>query len=242
MNRDVDTVLAFLPARTPAAWLEQAPQHLHELLVDHANCEKKAAGTALSLLYRYTDRPVLLKALSRLAREELKHFEQVLAELARRGLDYPALSASRYAAGLRRLVRSHEPARLLDTLLCAAVVEARSCERFLGLVEVLEAPLADFYARLLASEARHFELYLDAARALATDAAARADLDGRLELLLAEDRQLITTPDRAFRFHSGPLAPAQCSGRESDGGTLPAAGVTGDARAAASRSWASVSS
>jgi len=208
---DVDAVLAFLGSRTPAAWLAQAPAHLQELLVDHANCEKKAAGTALSLLYRYTDHPALLKPLSRLAREELKHFEQVVAELGRRGFAYPPLSPSRYAAALRRLVRSHEPARLVDTLLCAAVVEARSCERFLGLVEVLEAPLANFYERLLASEARHFELYLGFAERLckAGGAGAGEDLEQRLGRFLAEDRRLIATVDSEFRFHSGPVAPPQ---------------------------------
>jgi len=238
MNADVDAVLRFLGSRTPAAWLAQAPEHLHELLVDHANCEKKAAGTALSLLYRYTDHPELLRPLSRLAREELKHFEQVVAELARLGLAYPPLSPSRYAAGLRRLVRSHEPVRLVDTLLCAAVVEARSCERFLGLVDVLEAPLAGFYERLLASEARHFELYLGFAERLYEDArpGPGESLAERLALFLAEDRRLIALPDSAFRFHSGPLAAPQCRGRASEADRLPAAGVTGESSADLSRS------
>lgn len=193
-------VLEFLDCRTPDAWFEQAPAHLSELLIDHANCEKKAAGTALSLLYRYVDRPELLRTLSRLAREELRHFEQVLTHLAAREIDYVHLSASRYAAGLRAAVRPREPERLVDTLLVGAIVEARSCERFVGLIEVLPEGLGGFYRRLLDSEARHYGQYLGLARRYA-----EAPIDESLERLLALDRELITAPDKEFRFHSGPL-------------------------------------
>ena len=194
-------VLAFLPCRTPPAWFEQAPAHLPELLVDHANCEKKAASAALSLLYRYVDRPELLMVLSKLAREELKHFEQVHAHLLERQIKYVQLSASRYAAGLHKLVDGSEPQRLVDTLLIGAIVEARSCERFLGLVEVLPEDLAGFYRRLLDSEARHFRQYLDLAGRYAP-----APFDDRLGELLAADEALVGATDTEFRFHSGPLA------------------------------------
>ncbi len=199
----IDEVLAFLPVRTPDRWFEQATEHLDELLIDHANCEKKAAGNALSLLYRYVDRPELLQALSRLAREELRHFEQVHEILERRSIPYVHLSASRYAGGLKSLIRDREPERLVDTLLMGAIVEARSCERFLGLIEVLPADLADFYRKLLESEARHFKQYLGLAEQYALE-----PVTGALEALLARDAELISEPDPVFRFHSGPLSSA----------------------------------
>lgn len=197
----IERVLAFLGSRTPARWFEQAAQHLDELLIDHANCEKKAAGTALSLLYRYVDKPDLLMTLSRLAREELRHFEQVHDILEQRQIAYLHISPSRYASALKTLIRSDEPARLVDTLVMGAIVEARSCERFLGLVQVLPEDLASFYQKLLDSEARHFEQYLGLARRYA-----EAPIDGVVERMLARDAELISAPDEHLRFHSGPLA------------------------------------
>lgn len=198
----VADVLDFLACRTPAAWFEQAPAYLDVLLIDHANCEKKAAGTALSLLYRYVDKPELLRTLSRLAREELRHFEQVEALLRSRGIDYVHLSSSRYAGALRAGIRPTEPGRLVDTLLVGAVVEARSCERFLGLAGVLPGDLARFYTRLLASEARHFRHYLDLAERYADG----ESIAPALQRLLQKDAELVSTPDTELRFHSGPLS------------------------------------
>ena len=199
-TRDVRRVLEFLNCETPKQWYVAAPDNVNLLLIDHANCEKKAAGTALSLLYRYVDRPELLQVCSRLAREELRHFEQVHALIGERGIDYKHISSSRYAAGLRRCVRTTEPERLVDTLLVAAVVEARSCERFLGLCRVLDDELAAFYRRLLASEARHFQQYLSLAQMYAT-----APFDDKLAELLTIDAQLVLEADEEFRFHSGPV-------------------------------------
>ncbi|HEY5644657.1 MAG TPA: tRNA-(ms[2]io[6]A)-hydroxylase [Pseudomonadales bacterium] len=194
-------VLDFLLCPTPAAWFAQAVDHLDELLIDHANCEKKAAGNALSLLYRYVDRPELLRRLSRLAREELKHFEQVHVVLESRRIEYVHLPPARYAAGLRELIRTSEPERLIDTLLVGAIVEARSCERFSGLLRVLPEDLCRFYRKLLASEARHFADYLDLARRYAVE-----PVDAQLSRLLERDAALVSAPDSEFRFHSGPLA------------------------------------
>ncbi|MEZ5550440.1 MAG: tRNA-(ms[2]io[6]A)-hydroxylase [Pseudomonadales bacterium] len=196
----VQRVLKFLPCRTPQAWLDQVPAHLPELLIDHANCEKKAAGSALSLLYRYVEHPELMSALSKLAREELRHFEQVCEHLAARKIPYRHLSSSRYVASLRSHIRTHEPWRLIDTLLVCAVVEARSCERFLSLAGVLPEDLAAFYRKLLASEARHFTGYLHQAERLAGESCAE-----KLAQLLTAERDLILSPDTDFRFHSGPL-------------------------------------
>jgi tRNA-(ms[2]io[6]A)-hydroxylase len=136
-----------------------------------------------------------------LAREELRHFEQVHALLRARGFGYVHLSSSRYAGALRQRVRNREPDRLVDTLLTGALVEARSCERFLGLIEVLPPDLAAFYDKLLASEARHFERYLELAECYAD-----SDFGAKLAELKTLEASLITEPDRDFRFHGGPLA------------------------------------
>jgi tRNA-(ms[2]io[6]A)-hydroxylase len=189
----------FLYCATPAAWVEWALANPETLLVDHANCEKKAASTALNLMYRYVDRHRLLQRLSRLAREELRHFEQVIALMRARGIDYPQLSAARYAGELRQLVRSHEPARLVDTLLVGAIIEARSCERFAALAPVLDAELAGFYRSLLKSESRHFGDYLQLAR----EASSAEEVAQRLPRLLQRERELIESADTEFRFHSG---------------------------------------
>ena len=198
---DLAPLRAFLRVATPAAWIEAAaqPGNLPLLLVDHANCEKKAASTALHLMYRYVEHPALLHKLSRLAREELRHFEQVLAIIEARGIAYPQLSAARYASGLRELVARDEPLRLVDTLLVGAIIEARSCERFAALLGVVDDELSRFYASLLRSEARHFEDYLALARELVPGVA----IDARLEPLLEREAQLIEGEDCEFRFHSG---------------------------------------
>jgi len=157
---DIQAVLEFLPCRTPQAWIDAAIQDIPTLLVDHANCEKKAASTALGLMYRYTDNFELLNKMSRLAREELRHFEQVIAIMKKRGIEYRHLTPSRYAGELHKHIRKKEPDRLVDTLIVGAIIEARSCERFYSLIPHLDEDLAKFYESLLKSEARHFEDYL----------------------------------------------------------------------------------
>ena len=120
-------IRTFLLCDTPATWLAEVPKRLPELLIDHANCEKKAAGTALNLIYKYVDHPDLLQRLSKLAREELRHFEQVHRLMRERGISYHHLSPARYAGALRKSVRQGEPERLVDILVVGAIVEARSC-------------------------------------------------------------------------------------------------------------------
>ena len=176
--------------------------NLDVLLIDHANCEKKAAGTAVGMLYRYDDRPEILRTLSKLAREELRHFEQVLQAMRMRGIVARRVSPSRYAGRLFGLVASREPARLVDTLIVGAIVEARSCERFARLAERLDDDLGRLYRGLLASEARHFEGYLDLAQACAEE-----PIERRIEQLLVVEERLVTEPDTELRFHSGPPGP-----------------------------------
>lgn len=198
IDRSIDQ---FLLCETPDSWLQAAVKNLPVLLIDHANCEKKAAATAMNLIYKYIDKPDLLQKLSRLAREELRHFEQVLTLMSEMNIEYVHVSPSRYAGKLREKVRTHEPARLIDLLIVGAIVEARSCERFEKLIQVLdkdEQELSRFYQSLLKSESRHFRDYLGLAQTYA-----ESRIDDRVDLFLQQDQALITSEDSEFRFHSG---------------------------------------
>lgn len=188
-----------LLAPTDARWFDRAARCWDELLIDHANCEKKAASTALSLIFAYAADFDLSSRMSRLAREELRHFEQVQKLMVELGVPFKRMSPSRYAEGLRRLVRRDEPGRMLDLLLCGALIEARSCERFIGLVDKLQEPMAGFYRALAESEARHQSLYLR----LAEQRASTQEIQERLRLLAEAEAQLAIAPDEQFRFHSG---------------------------------------
>ena len=190
---------SILLAPTDVRWFDRAARSWDDLLVDHANCEKKAASTALSLIFAYAVDFDLSSRMSRLAREELRHFEQVQKLMVELGVPFKRMSPSRYAEGLRRLVRRDEPGRLLDLLLCGALIEARSCERFIGLVDKLQEPMAGFYRALAESEARHQSLYLR----LAEQRASAQEIQERLRLLAEAEAQLATAPDEQFRFHSG---------------------------------------
>jgi tRNA-(ms[2]io[6]A)-hydroxylase len=188
-----------LLAPTPPRWFEVACERWPELLVDHANCEKKAAATALSLIFTYADDVQLTERLSRLAREELRHFEQVQRMMQELGVPFLRLTPARYAGGLRAATRPADPGRLLDLLLCGALIEARSHERFVGLAPRLRAPLGDFYRGLAASEARHRVVYLR----LAEQRAGALDWRARLRQLAEIEAELATSPDPQLRFHSG---------------------------------------
>lgn len=195
---DLAPVREFLACTTPESWLEAALEHPAELLIDHANCEKKAAATAMNLMYRYTAFTGLLEKMASLAREELLHFEQVVRLMRERGIAYAHLGPSRYAASLREHMRQQDPERLVDVLIVGAFVEARSCERFAALLPHVDAGLARFYRSLLRSEARHFEDYLGLAQT-----AAGSDLAPRIAEFREIEAQLICSPDTQFRFHSG---------------------------------------
>ena len=194
----------FLPCSTPDAWVAQAlrPDQESTLLIGNTNCEKKAATTALALMHRYTDHSGLLNKMSRLAREELRHFEQVIKIMEARDILYEPLSASRYAQGLHKGVRRQEPGRLIDTLIVGALIEARSCERFALLAPELDKELGDFYLSLLKSEARHYKDYLRLAESF-TDGAHLAE---RLAYFQGLELELVESADTEFRFHSGPIA------------------------------------
>ena len=194
----LEEIKQFLPCETPQAWIDVALTQQPLMLIDHAHCEKKAASTAMTLMFRYVDRPDLLKKMSRLAREELIHFEQVLALMESRDVEYVHLSASRYAAGLRKIVATHEPQRLVDVLIIGAFVEARSCERFAKLAPYLDEELEKFYTSLLKSEGRHYQDYLSLAQEYAGK-----PIDDRIEEFRVLEKALILSDDTEFRFHSG---------------------------------------
>ncbi|MEQ1303276.1 tRNA-(ms[2]io[6]A)-hydroxylase [Acinetobacter radioresistens] len=199
-------VKAFLGCETPKAWLDEALNNLELLMQDHANCEKKAAGTAMNLMFRYSFFTDLQVKLAQLVREEMLHYEQVLEFMAKRGQEWKAVSAGRYAAGLRKEIRTYEPEALIDVLIIGAFVEARSCERFYALAPLVDEELGRYYRYLLKSESRHFEDYL----ALALDVAktaklknAEEDIQIRIEHIREIEKALILSSDDLFRFHSG---------------------------------------
>lgn len=237
---------SFLQCPTPQRWIDEAvkTEHLPTLLVDHANCELKAAQTAMLLLRRYSVdkasgeallewlKPFedfvyrkigdgdfsqhvnlskklisksnfehgdeLIAKMVLLIKEELHHFQQVVELMQARDIDYISIRASRYARGLMKYVRTHEPAKLTDTLICGAYIEARSCERFAKLAPYLDSELNKFYASLLRSEARHFQDYLTLA-----DTIAGNDISERIIFFGECESELVSSADSEFRFHSG---------------------------------------
>ena len=190
-----------LQSETDPRWVERALCETEELLIDHAHCEKKAASTAINLIFRYPEYPQLLIPLSELAREELEHFEIVLNELRSRGREYRRLKPSAYAGKLMTEVRRAEPYKLLDTLICCALIEARSCERMKLLAEgfsSVDDRLAELYKGLLASEARHHSLYVD----LALSIAPQKEVMDRLRELSTHESAVLSVPGEELRMHS----------------------------------------
>jgi len=186
---------------TPPDWIDRACESPDVLLIDHANCEKKAASTALALMFAYAEDLELTDRMSRLAREELRHYEQVAKLIRTLGITLHRLAPGRYAERLRRLVAKKEPAREVDLMICGAFIEARSCERFGALGPVIGGPASELFRSLHAAEARHFRVYLELARR----AALRADIDAapRIEAFASAEAELILSRDPLFRFHSG---------------------------------------
>lgn len=238
---------SFLQCTTPDAWIEKAkqPENLKALLIDHCNCELKAAQTAMFMVRKYAvDAPSgdilmqwakpyedyvykcirdvtfpeksimqsssltvksgfehgqdLVDKMVRLIKEEFHHFEQVLEIMENRDIPYQNLTAGTYAKGLMKMVRTFEPAALIDKLIIGAYIEARSCERFAKLAPFLDQELHKFYVSLLRSEARHYQDYLALAEAIAGE-----DISERVRLIGQREAELIQRPEAEFRFHSG---------------------------------------
>ena len=196
---DLSPIYEFLGARTTQAWVDAALADLPLIIQDHANCEKKAAGTAMNLIFRYEFSYDLQRKLAQLIREEMLHYEQVLGIMNERGQAWKYLSAGRYAKGMLKHKRTYEPAAMVDVLIIGAFIEARSCERFAALAEVInDERLAKYYRYLLKSESRHFEDYLALAQSLAEDS-----IDERVAFFKEVEAELISSPDSELRFHSG---------------------------------------
>jgi len=190
-----------LKAATPEAWIERARVETDVLLIDHANCEKKAASTALSLMFAYAEDLELTGKMSRLAREELRHYEQVTKLMKTLAVVPQRLAPGRYAERLRRLVAKSEPQREVDLMICGALIEARSCERFAALAPALGSSVGELFQGLHNAEARHYRIYLDLARRAAQRAG--TDIRARVEEFAVLESDLITSHDEVFRFHSG---------------------------------------
>ena len=196
--QDLAELIAFLPCETPDEWITVALQRQDILLINHAYLEKCAARTALNLMFAYPDKPDLQHKMSRLAREELVHFEQVMKIINKRGLSYRGLKPSRYAGLMNVAIRKPSDERLTDGLIVGALIEARSCERFAKLAPHLDPELAKFYTSLLRSEARHYKDYLTLAQSYS-----KKPIDDRIEIFREIEREAILTEDSQFRFHSG---------------------------------------
>lgn len=180
-------------------WLAQVDMDLEEILIDHAHCEKKAAGCAMNLLFAYVDHEPLTKAMTELVNEELEHFHMVLEILAKRNIKFRKQKPSSYGRRLNDLVRKFEPERAVDRLLVAGLIEARSCERFdLLQKNVSDQELAEFYGSLFESEARHHSTYVKLAKRFASDDQVKA----RLAELAQAEAEIIATGDPYARMHS----------------------------------------
>ena len=180
-------------------WLAQVDAHLEEILIDHAHCEKKAAGVAMNLLFSYVDHVDLARAMTEIVTEELAHFHLVLDLLQRRGIPLRKLCPSSYGQRLHELVRKQEPERAVDRLLVAGLIEARSCERFALLRDhVSDRELSEFYGGLFESEARHHSTYVRLAHDFAGEDAVR----DRLHWLADQEAAIIAGGDALPRMHS----------------------------------------
>lgn len=199
------TLIAVIPLAqaTSPTWVASAIADPETILLDHAHCEKKAASTAVGFLFRHPEQARLCAAMSRLAREELVHFERVLAELGRRGIAFRRLTPSPYGGELYKLLRSHPPARLIDELLVSSLIEARSRERFTLLAAHLpDRPLAALYDELGPSEERHASLYLELAESVAGEGQKGAVRE-RLALLAEREAAIVAAPAGEVRLHAG---------------------------------------
>jgi len=188
-----------LRSKTSPEWLARVEASLEEILLDHAHCEKKAAGTAVNLIFSYGDQSEFAMRLSDIAREELEHFRLVLELLERRGIAYRRQKPSSYGARLAEHVRKTEPEKIIDRCLIAALIEARSCERFAVLRDGLrDQELARFYGELFESEARHHATYVQFAKRYGPDEVVEA----RLEELAQAEREIVAQGDPFPRLHS----------------------------------------
>lgn len=199
MSLSVATTIKILKQPTSDRWIAQALENFDIVLLDHSHCERKAAGVAINMMFRYPSFTKLVRQLTEIAKEELEHFDQVNQWLEKRGIPLAPLNSPPYGAKLKSQIRHQEPERLLDSLLISALIEARSHER-LGLIGEYcpEPELAAFYRGLMASEARHYGIYW----LLATHYCDRDLVARRLEELSTVESEILATPYHEPRIHS----------------------------------------
>ncbi len=192
-------IISVLKQPTSSAWVEQAITNLDTILLDHSQCERKAAGAAINMMFRYPSNAKMVRQLTAIAREELEHFELVNQWLDRRQIPLRPLQPPPYGAGLKAQVRPQEPNRFLDSLLATGLIEARSHER-LGLLAANcpEPELAKFFHSLMASEARHYGAYW----VLADTYFDRDVVMSRLDELAVVESELLATLHPQPRIHS----------------------------------------
>lgn len=199
---DGNVALAALPYVTPPQWAPALLADTSTLLVDQGHLEKKAAAGAMSFLFRVPGGNEVQRALSALAREELVHFERTLRLLAAREVPFEALQPARYAEKMKSAISRTMPLRLVDELLVAAIIEARSCERMGLLARALRGvddEVATFYDDLCEAEARHESLYA----ALAASLVPPDELAARWRALGEHEAQVLSALPFAPRLHGG---------------------------------------
>jgi tRNA 2-(methylsulfanyl)-N6-isopentenyladenosine37 hydroxylase len=196
-----DARVEALRVPTPPGWAEVALADLPTTMSDHAHAEKKAVLSALSLLNREPGRTTLVARMAKLAREELRHLDQVLAHLRARGWPLAPDRPDRYAGALAALRRRGGTGDLVDRLLCAALIEARSWERLSLLGQALasthERDLAAFYTELARSEAGHYRLFVE----LATAECPGEDVPARLRELADAEATIVLSLSHEPRIH-----------------------------------------
>jgi tRNA-(ms[2]io[6]A)-hydroxylase len=188
-----------LHSSSPDRWLSQVDQNLNAVLIDHAHCEQKAASTAMHVMFEYVENEELRQQMTEIITEELEHFHLVLALLKQRGIRFYKMKPGTYGRKLMQLCRRQEPHKAVDRLLIAALIEARSCERFVLLRDHLQdRQLSDFYGSLYESEARHHTTYVRLAQSYGSDEA----VNSRLEALAVAEATIIADGCELPRVHS----------------------------------------
>ena len=184
--------------KVPADWLPKILSDLPSVLVDHAHLERKAATTALNL-EKYRDLYPRVEELNAIAIEELQHFQLVLRLLKRRGIPFSQPYPSPWISGLMKSIRNGQRNQVIDHLICCALIEGRSCEKFQILARELlsiDRALAEFYAGLVESEGNHYATYLLMAKEIDDSETQR-----RLDYYLQLDAELIREPNPLPLLH-----------------------------------------
>ena len=197
----MDLVKEFLPCITPDRWLENALDNPVLLLLDHANCEKKAASSALHLMYRCIDNIDIMESMSQLVETEMRNFQSLMMIIRARKLDCIPLSASRYAVGLRDHINSAEKTKLIDLLVVSAFMHGRAFERFSRLIPYIDVELESFYVPFVRTQEPHFSEYLTLAKSISDEGKFIAMIDHFSSI----EKNLIESPDSEFRIYSGPI-------------------------------------